>query len=423
MNNDYIHMSDLHLGAQYINETLNDEFKKFTINRDDILKNPNRNEFENFYLSGKLNQTVEEYIKNKISDYINFYVPKYTVCFFNLNIKNTISHSDSFLFIGIDDNGTISGIPINPELDLQVFNEFINFEIKKTIILNLYDNVISHDLILSCIEPHIYILNKSYTKHAKLLMQNNRKKIQDLNKEKYRLFEMIYLKRKYVDKMLKSAAQITVENFRQNYQIISRFLKELISNNDIEKSKTNNDNDNEILAIFDKNNQEHINYLLYLIAFFDPKKNFDTNYKKELTPKPSIEDIKKNTQKQNALGTLFHLELKKKSEKNKKTLINKYNKEKVILKWQEDKFNRILIERSNLYYSIETHLDKMTFRNNFILIKIKFNQEKYQQLIKGLNHKPLKFKNDNGDFVTTTRKMKYIGNKLDPECFILSKNK
>lgn len=101
--------------------------------------------------------------------------------------------------------------------------------------------------------------------------------------------------------------------------------------------------------------------------------------------------------------------------------MKKYNQEKGILIDLDDKFKKILNEINIYHYNIETHLDKIAYRNNFILIKIKFNHEKYQQLIKNLNHQTLKFKNEKGELVSTIRKMKLIGNKLDPECFILEK--
>ena len=66
---------------------------------------------------------------------------------------------------------------------------------------------------------------------------------------------------------------------------------------------------------------------------------------------------------------------------------------------------------------------KLTHRNNFILIKIKFNQAKYQELISNLNYKTLKFKNNKDEFISTHRIMKYKQNNLDPECAILSKKR
>jgi hypothetical protein len=407
--NIYINNIDYKLGSQYTNETLNDEFKKFTFDREEITSRHQRNFFEIFFGTGKINSIVDDYIKKRISLYLKNYIPKYTVCFFNSDERHNLSHSDSFLYIGIDDNGIITGIPVKDTENLNELHNFIETEIEKIITENVFDNRIDHSLIKSCIESYIYIINNSYTGTCKELMEKNKEKIKTLDKERTDMFLKVYSKKKYVLQIRINAERITVGNFKKNDSIIERILRNLIEND-------------EIPVTYDKSSQEAIIFFKDLMVNFDTQK-YDKDYEINLINKPRIKNIKNNIKLYNALGTFFHLQIKKKSESHKKIVTQKYLDEREQLAHMEEEINRNLTEKNLLYYNIDTHVDTITESSKFILIKIRFDHKKYNNYIKTLEPHKLKFKNNQDFLVATKRKLKYLGNKLDPECHIVSKHK
>lgn len=409
MYKEYIRTSPYKIGSFFGKESLNHEFKKFTIDRDDIMNRIiDRQSFDLFFRSGKINNNIDENIKERLSLYLRSYIPKYTVCFFNTPLNNGKFNKESFLYIGINDDGIISGIPINPRTNFDEFYEFLLYEISKAIHDNLYNTLIPKDLIISCIEPYIDILDNSYTDNIRKKAEENKQKISDLSKEIESLYDVIKTKRKYVKQMQNNADQIKIGNFKQNPVIIERILKNLIEND-------------EIPAFFDVNNKQTINFFFNLMQQFNTT-NYDRQYELKLQTKLSVDEIMKNQDLTNALGTYFYLMIKKKSENHKKNLIEKYNNENDVLKVLELKLKKKLSEKANLFYDIESHFDKMILWNRFIVIKIKFDHEKYNHFILTENSFKLKHKRNDDELVSTIRTFKDAA-KTDPECAIISKEK
>jgi hypothetical protein len=407
--NIYINNIDYKLGSHYTCETLNDEFKKFTLNRDEITSQSMRIFFEKFFNTGLMNDTVDAYIKQRITLYLKTYIPKYTVCFLNTDEQHNLSHSDSFLYIGIDDNGMITGIPIKNTENLNELHKFIETEITKTIAEEIFDSKIDNSLIKSCVESYIYIINKSDSDKYNNIMKESKSKISILDRERRELFMKIHSKRKYVIQLRENADKITVGNFKKNSSIIHRILRDLIEND-------------KIPVTYDKSSREAEFFFGYLMVNFDTGK-YDTDYEKKLANKPKLTNVETDIKLYNALGTFFHLEIKKKSESHKKNVMRKYLAEKEFLTNIEDEINKNLTEKNLLYYNIDTHIDTITKTSNFIIIKICFDHKKYNNYIKNIEHQKIKFKNNQGFMVATKRKLKYIDDKLDPECYISSKHK
>lgn len=408
-NNIYINRLEYKLGSQYTNETFNDEFKKFTFDRDEIKVHEKRNFFDIFFKTGKFNSTVNKYTKERLAHYLKNYIPKYTVCFLNSNEQHNLSHFDSFLYIGIDDDGIITGIPIDSSENLNDLHTFIETEIDKNIKNNISGNLIDHSMIKSCITSYIYIINNSYSDNCKQIMQQNKNKIVNLDMDRSDLFFKINLKKKYVAQIHRNASKITVGNFKKNQTIIQRILRNLIDHD-------------KIPVTYNKLSTETLFFFQNLMANFDTK-NYDENYEEKLNIKPSVSAIKYSKELYNALGTFFHIQIKHKSEIHKRYVVNKYLEEKQELTRLEEEFNKNLTEKILLYYDIDTHIDKITEFSNFILVKIRFDHQKYKNYTKNLIPHELKFNNEKNITIATKRKLKYIGNKLDPECDIVFKKK
>jgi hypothetical protein len=422
----YIHNLNLKIGSHYINETLNDEFKKFTFNRDLILslEKKEKEEFDNFFKSGKINPTVDAYINTNIIEYIKYYIPKYTSCFLNSDAKNNIFHSDSFLFIGIDDDSVVSGIPIHTDTSLEGLYSTINSEINNIINNNIFHNLVPNYLIASCIEPYIYVINdpntnppnhnnKAYTRHAEHVMKKNLEKIKELKIKKYNLSEKKHTSEKYIKKMHTDMTNITVGNFKKNPTVIKRILYHLLKHKliPLEFDESN-----------DEVNKETVSFLLNLMSTFNTD-NYDREYEKNMEEKFDLNEFRINAVKYNALGTFLHLQIKKRSEEQKNKVMEEYKKRKTSFLEIKKEYERAINEKNILYYNVETHIEKMTHRNKFIIIKIKFNHEKYNEYKKDYIPHQIKFKNDKDELAATERKFKYIHNRLDPECKIIKEEK
>jgi hypothetical protein len=420
--NCYIKNIDIKIGSIFPNESLNTEFKKFSINKNSPQIMTNKDEFDTFFISGIMTPKISQIIQNEILEYINFYVPKYVSCFFNMDTP--FSHSESFFFIGIDDDGTLTGIPMNFSItDINIFGNMIVDTIENTINMNVSDNLISKREILSCIEPYIIIFNKTEKNFIDNISSKNKREMQTLEIKMKPLFESVNTEKIYREQLKKAGDEITVIKFKKNYFLIKKLFDNIISSSDF-------------LIVMNINNSVHTKFLFDIMMNFDPA-NYDKNYIDNIGKNLNIEEIYNNNDKKKAVGTYLHEKIKRHTENLKKNIVSKYNTKKKEILEKELEYKSYNETYQNLYYDLNTHFTKINKNNNYILIKIKFNNNKYNYLLKHhpnyVNHSEhlLSYKNlkknasDNVsvEFVKSQRRLKYVGDKLDPECFKIPTSK
>ena len=98
-------------------ESMVTEFKEFCLKLpiEQIVK---QERIKGFYYNPKIHPIVESHIHTNLEYYFNYYVPKYISSFSNAPIKK------GKLFIGVNDNGEITGIP-SKYIDKQTLYQFL----------------------------------------------------------------------------------------------------------------------------------------------------------------------------------------------------------------------------------------------------------------------------------------------------------
>lgn len=112
-------------------EDTHNEYKVFTLSLLDI----ENNEYTSFddLCKWKYNNIAI----NTIESYLNTYLPKYISSFFNTNSRYTnIKNNTCNLYLGVDDDGTVLGIPYEGELNIEMF---------KNIIDNIFNNLMIYE--------------------------------------------------------------------------------------------------------------------------------------------------------------------------------------------------------------------------------------------------------------------------------------
>jgi hypothetical protein len=138
---------NMQFGDNFGIETLENEYKEFTFNHSGL--EIDEDEAENLIKSSIwcFNDMIIESLKK----YFKIYVAKYASAFLNEESESSAGH----FYIGINDDGTISGIPFQGEIDIN----FIKFEIKKVINKYIYsDDIESIHKSIS-----VELLNVNYT--------------------------------------------------------------------------------------------------------------------------------------------------------------------------------------------------------------------------------------------------------------------
>jgi hypothetical protein len=108
-------MQNYQYNEYYGNETLNKEYKLFTLHPKGILIDPNDDTYaENLLKTGKW--VFNKSVLDNLDFYLNTYIPKYTTAFLN-DISET---NYGEMYFGISDDGIIQGIPYQGELNKEV---------------------------------------------------------------------------------------------------------------------------------------------------------------------------------------------------------------------------------------------------------------------------------------------------------------
>jgi len=109
-------------------ETLDVEFKRFCLNYDLCVKY-NEDEIKKIITTGTWSNKFSNYVNDSICNYVYYILPKYIATFLNTGIEGKV-------VFGVDDNGIITGIPVNKNLTKKRITSCIN----KTIIDNIKTN-------------------------------------------------------------------------------------------------------------------------------------------------------------------------------------------------------------------------------------------------------------------------------------------
>lgn len=439
MTNPIIQLS-VKLGDKFTGENLNTEFKKFTLTKPSCIEDQS-NEYKKFLDSGIITQSIQNLLNNEIDGYIEEYVPKYISCFFNM--KSEFTNLESYLFIGIDDDGTFSGIPINTSL--LSFNELI--QRLQTKILDAIDekiiknNNVTNEDIVSCIKPEILFfgpsaINKSYSDE----IDNAIVQIQKYNEERAKIAKEIEIKKQHKGRYDYTFNSMTNEGLRNNDSNMKKLIKYISRQDDfgIEGFDMRNNDHIEFIAKCLKSYNKFDHYQPYNdyiknLYIVDGQNNLIKRNINEFIPfidtipeKQSYLDmvLKTKMNLQRALKINLHEIIKKLTPKAKEKINAKrqdMNKELAKLQNHE----KFIVGRINvLYDNFKTHMKKIIQHNenNFIIIRIIFKHTKFQTLLKdkySLNSHNVGYV-ENEKNIYTQRTLKYIGNQLDPECTKMS---
>jgi hypothetical protein len=401
---------DYKVGTKFTGEDLNTEFKKFTI-IDRKLNKSDKIILDDFFSTGIIDDEVNNFFIETIKKYIAYYVPKYTGCFFNSD--NIFNNSESFFYIGVDDNGTFSGIPHNYTLtDYGELLNIINSSIDLSIRNNVITNNISYEQLNNCIEAKILILNKNENQSQIIKSQSHRNKknelkneIESLNKE----IEFETIKKTEMDLLFSSLA---TDQFKTNRIIPEKIIDLLIQQSNFP------------ITNYDK--KKHYDYIYNCMTTFDTKlyvSDYETTMEKR-----TFEEYRDSTRYTLELSTYIHEYIKNMLGRlrDRLKIFNENSARKI--KELKDLYNRNIAHYENLYYDFSTYYDlvEQHRENNFIIIKIKFNLYKYNATLKSvygnidknINLLSYREKNKKGETIITSSKrtLKYLKDKLDPEC-------
>lgn len=407
----------MNIGSHFANEDLYTEFKKFTLSQQYSIVNDNLSELENFYETGIFTDKIKGIILNIINIYIDNYIPKYTSCFFNMNASLMRENSICNFYIGIDDDGIASGIPfkINSTQELNDLTAKINKIIKNVIMSKITNNIISHDEILKCIKPKIIILNKTidmlYSDKAtakQMELKFLERDLEELDNKKTDLKILLH-------EMNKIMYNIGIKKLKEYPEIANDIFKNII-------------NSKKFPIIYNKRNNSHILFLKKMMDDFyhnstTGETNYLRNYGDVIKKYNNIEDYIANNELQPALITLIHEKIKNIAERIKGKywhyFVESIDNAKKEVRNFNTSYTSLLSNYNLLLYSIDTHLHTLKKDNNFIVINIEFDVNKYhknRQKIPSNIVPPISYLDDTGELVTVMRSLKQSGNIYDPEC-------
>lgn len=199
------------LGEQFIHtqEDENTEFKEFCLNKYTSSSKFDETLVIDIIKTGKINIELDKLIRKNLNDYLLKYLPRYYSSFCNSKLS-------SKLYIGINDMGEITGIPILGKLSKKNINTFIlnkvfpfikgdkdiddiSIEIiklstKKVSIYNTSDHLLENYKTQRCYQlTQFNEYHNNYVEWHKLLESKSGKLIEILqdNKEKYSLIQYI----------------------------------------------------------------------------------------------------------------------------------------------------------------------------------------------------------------------------------------
>lgn len=410
------------IGAIYPNESLNTEFKKFTLDKKDDIVTNNIKDWNTFFETGNLTPSISNLIMNIIKSHIESRIPKYTSCFFNIK-NNNLAHSESFFFIGIDDDGVIGGIPFNfSNISEYHLCNMIKKTIESSIKLNVKTNNIPHNIIMECIETKIlkFRQNNTNTNFLSSISKQNLKQI-DIWDKQIDEFEKIVYNDETTKKDLLLVQEALIQEDIKNNKRMRKFIFERIINSKYFRLKK---------FVEDKYYLEKLKEITFN---FNPESDYIKKYNENLNT--ILYRIKYNMSEIditspwiiNNIGTYMYEEIKTLLNRLKDKITDYYKDARETSRQSNFNLDKLKEKRNNMFYTFETHYNTISTKNEYILIKIKFNAKLYQTKLEELGYKNHSYpelsyiiKNKTGvmEEKSATRVMKYKNNKLDPECSI-----
>jgi hypothetical protein len=402
---------DYKVGTKFTNEDLNTEFKKFTL-IDRKISGEYKRHVDNFFENGTITNEFQDFLLLTLEKYIESYVPKYTGCFFNSD--NFFNNLESYFYIGIDDNGTISGIPCNSQIinyyDLLLF---INNNIKKYVGEKIKNNIIPFNEILECIEAQILVLNKNENEKQKIKSKLHQEKLKEYSGNIDKLIIDLDNETNKKNEMDLLFSSLATDVFKTNRIIPDKLINIMI----MQKDFPIND--------FNKNNKSQYEYILDCMTKFDTK-SYVVDYEKTIE-KRNYQDYINSERYTLELSTYIHEYVKNMLGRLRDRLKTFGENSNLKIKEIRDLYNISLGNHDNLYYDFSTYYDKIIKHeeNNHIIIRIKFKKHMYDKFINARgtfdkNEILLSYEETNkkGDKILSKSKrtLKYLKDKLDPEC-------
>ena len=130
------------LGKKKQKESINYEYKEFCLQ--DTCSIFNKNEISTILISGKLDDNYNSLVYQSLQHYFYNVIPKYISSYLNANTFGDI-------YIGIDDSGEITGIPILNNINHNIIYDLFYKSIST--LLNFFDNI--HNYVSISILPLI----------------------------------------------------------------------------------------------------------------------------------------------------------------------------------------------------------------------------------------------------------------------------
>ena len=401
---------DIKLGAKFTTEDLNTEFKKFTISKSELI-DTDIEEFNEFSSTGKITETMQNILKKLIKKYMENYIPKYMSCFYN--IDSPFTNVESYFYIGIDDDGTITGIPINTSLltynDLhKILNNTIMDLIKTKI---QFDPRLSYDDIYSCIGSQILVLNNRITNAFLKKSKENKLKLSILSDNLRKLDSALSYEDQNKTEMTFLFDGLVYDEFKKNRNVTTKLITYMT------KQKNFYIND------YDSNNEDHNNFLADCLIHYDSKSYYD-GFKNDLR-NANISEFIRNKSLKKAFQIYLNEKVKNLLIRIKKRLVILSDETKNNIASLTNQYKSNNGEYDKYFYNFCTHIENMLYHseNKYIIIKIIFRHDKYALLLNNLNIEKgttmisyTEQKNGIPTQVVATRTLKYLNDKLDPEC-------
>jgi hypothetical protein len=270
---------------------------------------------------------------------------------------------------------------------------------------------LSHDDIYSCIDSQILIFNGKITSSffqeskenkSKLLdLYNNIKKVDnDLSYEEQNKTEMSFL-----------FDGLVYDEFKKNRNITANLITYMTK---LKKF---------YIIDYDPKNKEHNHFLTSCLTEYDPKSYYD-GYESDLQ-NVSINEYINNKLLKKAFQIYLNEKVKDLLQRVKDRLRKLSNETKRNITKLTGQYKANTAEYEKFFYNFSTHIENMLqhAENKYIVIRIIFKHDKYNSLLTKLGIKKennmisfLEQKNGVSAQSVVTRTLKYINDKLDPEC-------
>jgi hypothetical protein len=426
------------IGSKFTCENLNVEFKKVVLEfKTPTIKNDER--IHVFLKKGVITEDIQKILMSSFTSALRDYIPKYTTCF--LNTDHILSHRESFLYMGIDDNGIINGIPFNkniitPQEICDEISNIIDDSINKKIVND--ENI--KQMIKNCLSFNIFLFDKTKKSFFESKMRKNFPELEKLKQEINKLNVEF-------DELTKSKNELEILNENINQKIYIKSHNSGI----VDKLFTYIIKSKDFPIRYDNNNPEHRKFMRNVMTNFDPITNgarrtraqhednvwiiddrdkntqtskhglhvYDRNYENNIARNNDIEFYIRTNDGNHTLGTLFYEKIKKFVDRirEKTSLMYTAEKQKEITleKIKNDKYSMY----ESMYYDLDIYYNIINYHNEnmYFIVRLIFDTDKYKKYFEGDIVK-VGYYNEKNEKVFSKRDFKIGNNKIEPECVV-----